>query len=483
MASPIANAIRQVCEEKNIALETVVETLEAALAAAYRKEFGQANQNIKVEFNPETGDSRVFDVKTVVEVDDEGHVIEEKAVGEDLEETMSVKKDKEQDVAVTETVTKVDEEEKEDPSSKGESVEGLADKSEENVEDEPREPNPKTEIILNDARDIKSDAKVGDEIVVELEVPEAYGRTAAQTAKQVVIQKLREAERDIIFNEYKEREGEVVNAVVQRREGRMVLIDLSKTTALMPPEEQIVTERYRPGDRLKVYLMSVTRGARGSEIVVSRAHQEIVRQLFTVEVPEIHNGIVEIKGIAREPGARSKVAVFTEEENIDPIGACVGQKGSRIQTIISELGGEKIDIIEWSEDPVEYIKHALSPAKVVSVELHEAEKTAVVKVAEDQLSLAIGRSGQNVRLAARLTGWKITLVGEGGKTVESDAPVEELAEVVEGQKVEPTVAEPVEKSVKTKTESAIEVSEETVEKENNNEMEDETAKQVTKDDV
>jgi len=407
MSSLIISAIRQICEEKNLDLDVVVQTVEAALAAAYRKEYGQSNQNIKVEFNRETGESRVFDVKTVIEVDDHGNVIEARAVGQDMEDVEQSKSAKPAESAGKPPAPPV---EIMVPSKEEAAEEAVG------AAPETREPNPKTEITLTDAKDIKSDAKVGDEIKVELKVPTSYGRTAAQTAKQVVIQKLREAEREILFNDFKDREHELVKAVVQRREGPMVLIDLGKITAMLPPVEQIPIDRYRPGDSFKVYILSVSRGSRGPEVIVSRAHPDIVKKMFEVEVPEIQNKTVEIKSIAREAGARSKVAVYTEEENIDPIGSCVGQRGSRIQTIISELGGEKIDIIEWSEEPEEFIRHALSPAKVNAVVLDIDTHTASVMVGEDQLSLAIGKAGQNVRLAARLTGWKITIKGEKGET-------------------------------------------------------------------
>jgi N utilization substance protein A len=268
-------------------------------------------------------------------------------------------------------------------------------------------------ISLADAKALKEDAELGEELQTELFPPAAYGRMAAQTAKQVIVQRLREAERETIYNEYKGREGEIVTGIVQRVEGRMVLIDLGHTTALMPPPEQIEREQYTPGLRLKLYITSVSTTPKGPEIIVSRAHPEMVRKFFTVEVPEVQSGAVELKAISREAGSRTKVAVFTDQKNIDPVGSCVGQRGTRVQTIIGELNGEKIDIIEWSSDPVKFISNALSPAKVLSIKLDEANQSAIAEVKEDQLSLAIGKSGQNVRLAAKLTGWKIDIVGEG----------------------------------------------------------------------
>lgn len=273
--------------------------------------------------------------------------------------------------------------------------------------------NPKTEIMLSDARLFKLNATVGDVIRVELPIPGEFGRMAAMTAKQVITQKLREAEREIVFNEYKDQEGEVLTGTVQRREGRVVLVDLGRTVGVMVPEDQVPTERYNTGDRIKVFLREVALSTRGPQIMLSRTSEELVRKLFSVEIPEIGDGTVLIKNIAREAGSRTKIAVWTGDSSIDPIGACIGQRGVRIQTIIAEMGGEKIDVIEWSENPKTFIQNSLSPAKVKSVELDEDSKTAVILVGSDQLSLAIGRGGQNVRLAAKLTGWKINIREEG----------------------------------------------------------------------
>jgi N utilization substance protein A len=243
---------------------------------------------------------------------------------------------------------------------------------------------------------------------------------AAQTAKQVIIQRLREVERNNIFEEYKDKQGEVITGVVQRREGRVILVDIGKTTAIITPEGQVAGEAYAPNSRIKAYVESVGMGPKGPEIILSRTSTEIVKKVFYLEIPEIGNGLIDLHGVAREPGSRSKVAVAALEENVDPIGSCVGQRGARIQTIISELGGEKVDIIEYSEDAKEFISHALAPAKVIKVELDEEERKAVVYVASDQLSLAIGKGGQNVRLAAKLTGWKIDIkeITGDGETVE-----------------------------------------------------------------
>jgi len=390
--SSISIAIKQICDEKGISYESVLETIEAALAAAYRKDFGNKMQNLTVHFSPENGHIEVFDIKTVVE-----DMPEEEEAEEDGEEA----KGKEKVKAVG---NKKDSEGKEDTEE----------------EEEKRRFNAKMEIQLTDAKAIKKSYKVGDEIKTELTVPGDFGRMAAQTAKQVITQKLREAEHETLFNEFKDKQGEILIGTVQRREGGVVLIDLGKLTAVLPHDEQIPRESYNPGDHLKVYVTSVEKTTKGPEIVVSRSHPNIVRQLFVTEIPEIASGVVEIKGIAREAGSRTKISVFTQEDNIDPIGSCIGHRGSRVQTIISELRGEKIDIIEYSDDPDEYLSNALSPAKITELKINEKEKTAIAVVSEDQLSLAIGKAGQNVRLAARLTGWKIDIVSSEGKTAVSD---------------------------------------------------------------
>jgi N utilization substance protein A len=245
---------------------------------------------------------------------------------------------------------------------------------------------------------------------MELPEPADYGRMAAQTAKQVIIQKLREVERDMIFNEFKGKEHEVVTGIIQRQEGRLVFVDLGKAIGILPAEEQIYGEHYATGARLKVYIKEVRSGQKGAEVILSRKSEEILKKVFYLEIPEISNGLVKIESVAREAGSRSKVAISTDSENIDPVGSCVGQRGSRIQTIINELGGEKVDIIQYDEDPMKYIGNALSPAKIVSMVLDERQKKATVKVVSDKLSLAIGKNGQNVRLAAKLTGWKIDII-------------------------------------------------------------------------
>ena len=401
--SDLQDAIKQVCEEKNISYESVLETIEAALAAAYRKDFGQKNQNIKVDFHIETQSMDVFDVKTVVE-------------DMDLEELEKQR------------------EEFEAKKAAGEEVD----------EDELKRFNPKTEIMLSEAREADPQAEIGQEITTKLEVPSEFGRMAAQTAKQVIIQRLREAERETIYNEFKEREGELVTAVIQRKEGRMVYLDIGHIMALMPAEEQIGRENYSSGQRLKVLIVSVNLSPKGPEIIVSRAHPDLIREMFRTEVPEINSGVVEIKAMAREAGARSKIAVMSHQDSIDPVGSCVGQRGTRVQTIIAELGGEKIDIIEWHEDTEKFIVNSLSPAKVASLELRDKEKSALVKVKEDQLSLAIGKAGQNVRLAAKLTGWKIDIEGAEKVLTEEEMAAEAEASATKAEPEKPARAEAAE---------------------------------------
>lgn len=274
--------------------------------------------------------------------------------------------------------------------------------------------NPESDVLdisLEEARKLSD--KYEEEDMAEIEVtPRKFGRIAAQTAKQVVVQRIREAERGIIFDEYYNKEGDIVTGIIQRSERKNVIIDLGKTEATIGPSEQTPGEEYRFNDRIKTYIVEVRKTTKGPQIMVSRTHPGLVKRLFELEVPEIHDGTVEIKSIAREPGSRTKIAVFSRDSNVDPVGACVGQKGTRVQAIVDELRGEKIDIIKWSSSPEEYISSSLSPAKVVRVDTSEAERSARVTVPDYQLSLAIGKEGQNARLAAKLTGWKIDIKSE-----------------------------------------------------------------------
>jgi N utilization substance protein A len=278
-----------------------------------------------------------------------------------------------------------------------------------NVVDEVK--NDVTEISLADAQKIHPDYAVGD-VIEEVIKPANFGRIAAQTAKQVVVQRIREAERNNIFEEYSERANDILTGVVQRMEGKNVIIDLGRTEALLTPAEQISTENYTPNERLKLYIVEVKKTTKGPQILLSRTHPGLLKRLFELEVPEISDGSVEIKSVAREPGMRSKIAVYSKDENIDPVGSCVGQRGLRVQAVVDELHGEKIDIVKWNQDPAKYIANSLSPAKVVSVAVKEDAKISKVIVPDYQLSLAIGKEGQNARLAAKLTGWKIDIKSE-----------------------------------------------------------------------
>ena len=274
------------------------------------------------------------------------------------------------------------------------------------VEDE------KLQITLEDAHKVSKKLQVGDKAQIEV-VPKNFGRIAAQTAKQVIIQKIREVSREVLFEEFSEKKGEIVSGIIQKADSGVVILDLGKLEGVMVQKEQVPTEKYRVNDKIRAYILDVEKGAKGApQVMISRAHSDFVRKLFELEIPEIYEGVIEIKSISRDPGSRSKIAVYSQNENIDPVGSCVGQKGIRIQNIINELHGEKIDVIEWNEDPSIYISAALLPAKVLAVDIKEDEKFAQVIVPDDQLSLAIGKSGQNARLAAKLTNWKIDIKSE-----------------------------------------------------------------------
>jgi N utilization substance protein A len=267
---------------------------------------------------------------------------------------------------------------------------------------------PLNDMLRAEAVQYTPNARIGDVIRIE-RTPDNFGRIAAQTAKQVVLQRIRDFERDTVYDEFADRQGEVINGIVQRADSRAVIVELGKAEAVMPAREQVPTERYRPGQRVKVYLLEVNKDPRGPQLIVSRSHPNLIRRLFEMEVPEIYSGAVEIMEVAREPGLRSKVAVAARQEKVDPVGSCVGIRGVRIQNIVNELYGEKIDVIEWSPDTASFIANALSPAKPTNVTLNEAEKVATVIVPSDQMSLAIGKEGQNARLAFKLTGWRIDI--------------------------------------------------------------------------
>lgn len=382
------SAVMQIADEKGLSKEKVLEVVEAALAAAYKKDYGKKGQVIRAQFDEVARTASFFLVKEVV------------------------------DETTREFVEEGEEGAEEAP---------VAEVAEDGEDRLPRY-NAERDMLLDEAKKLKKGAKVGDVIELPLEAHDDFGRVAAQTAKQVIIQRIREAERETMYTEYKEKEGQVVNGQVQRVEGRNVFVDLGKSIGILFPSEQIEGENYRVGQHLKVYLARVESDTKGPGLLLSRTHPEMVRHLFALEVPEIFAGTVEIKAIAREAGSRTKIAVASTEEGIDPIGSCVGQKGTRVQAIIDELGGEKVDIIEWKDDSKQFISAALSPAKVLSVELFEDEKRAIVKVPEDQLSLAIGKRGQNVRLAAKLSGWKLDVTnGEPEASAEEEEPAAEEA--------------------------------------------------------
>jgi len=378
-------AIAQIVEEKGISQEQIIETIEMAIAAAYKKDYGQKGQNIKIELSLETGEIKVYQIFLVVN--------EEMLKDEPVDLPIG----KEKSVENVKT-----------------SSPQLKELSKEEIDNEDRKIkfNPLKHIMIDEAKKIKKKIKVNEELKVKLKPHTDFGRIAAQTAKQVIIQRLREAERESVYEEYKSKEGEIVGGIVQRAEGRNIFIDIGKVTGLLFPDEQIPGENYRIGQRLRVYILRVEKESRGTNIYLSRSYPKMVSKLFAIEVPEIATGTVTIKSIAREAGFRTKIAVYSEEEGVDPVGSLVGQKGIRVQTVINELNGEKIDIIEWDEDKDKFIANALSPAKVSYVELSDKKREASAIVPEDQLSLAIGQRGQNVRLAAKLTGWKIDVKNE-----------------------------------------------------------------------
>lgn len=370
----INSVLDQLEEERGIPRDKMIEAVELALATAYKKEYGKKGQIIRAKFDINSGKTEFNQVKIVV---DESQVVMNR--GDEVIET-------------EETIHAQE-------------------------EDEKVYFNPEHHILLEDAKKIKKDINLGDEMVFPLEPKDEFGRISAQTAKQVIIQKIREAEKISVLNEYGKREGEIVNGTVQRVERGNIFIDMGRATAILPFEEQIPGERYKQGERVRAYLYKVEETPRGIFLKLSRSHPKFIEELFKMESPEVASGVVLIKAIAREAGSRSKIAVLSNDEHIDPIGAMVGQRGVRVSTVMSELGGEKLDIIEWSADPKKFIEDSLSPSKVISVLINEEEKKATVEVSEDQQSLAIGKGGQNVRLAAKLTSWKIDIQSIKGSNV------------------------------------------------------------------
>ena len=398
-------ALAQIAEERGISSEVIIGTLEAAIATAYKKDYGKKGQKIKAKFNPVSGDVQFWQVKLVV---DESMLYTEEEI-----EALKEKK-----------MIPAEELEKE-----GEQKKVVF--------------NPEKHIMLQDAKKDKSlsadrqaKIKVAEELEIPLEPKQDYGRIAAQTAKQVILQKIREAEKETIFSEYRSKEGEIISGVVQRIEGHTIFIDIGKTLGILNRDEQIPGEFYKPGQRLKLYILKVEETPKGSVVLLSRAYPKLISKLFELEVPEVTSGSVVIKLIAREAGFRAKIAVESKEEGIDPIGSMVGQRGTRIMAVINELGGEKIDIVEWQPDPVKFIANALAPAKIIEVKI-KGKNTAVVFVAEDQLSLAIGKDGRNVRLAANLTGWKIDIkTAEKVEESESEEKTKKIKKVRKYKKEE-----------------------------------------------
>jgi N utilization substance protein A len=362
----VLNAVlEQLEQERGVPKEKMIEAIEMSMATAYKKEYGKRGQIIRARFDLNSGKTEFEQVKVVVEKDkvvmpdEDGNMPEEKIAEEGEEEIVYF--------------------------------------------------NPEQHILLEDAKKIKRGVSANEEIVFPLEAKEDFSRIAAQTAKQVIIQKLREAEKVSVLGEYGKKEGEIVTGNVQRMERGNIFIDMGRATAILPYEEQIPGERYKQGERIRAYLYRVEETPKGIFLKLSRSHPKFLEKLFETEAPEIAGGTVSIKAIAREAGSRSKIAVFSNDPHIDPVGSMVGQRGVRVATVMSELGGEKIDIIEWSEDEKRFIEDALSPAKVINIEMNDVEKKATVEVSPDQQSLAIGKGGQNVRLAAKLTGWKIDI--------------------------------------------------------------------------
>jgi N utilization substance protein A len=383
----LKSALEQLEEERNIPKEKIISAIEDALTAAYKKDYGKKGQIIRAKLDFDTGAVEFNQIKIVV--DD-----------------------------TTVRMEAGDEENDEMP-------EGGVDENGEEVK--PRF-NEEHHMLLEDAKKIKKNVELGEEMVFPLETKDDYGRIAAQTAKQVIIQRIREAEKSSVLEEYSGKEGEIVGGKVQKIERGNVFVDLGRATGLLAYEDQIPGEYYRQGERIRAYLYRVDEGPKGITLRLSRNHPQFITELFKVEAPEIASGVVEIKATSREAGARTKIAVVSNDPNIDAVGSCVGQKGARVSTIINELGGEKIDIIEWSDKPQTFITNSLSPAKVNKVELDEEAKMARIEVDPDQFSLAVGRGGQNARLAAKLTGWKIDIFTPETEADKAPAGADETTE-------------------------------------------------------
>ena len=372
----LSRAVKQVADEKGLPAEKVLDAIESSIAAAYKKEYGERGEVIRAKLDLKTGELKFWRVKTVVDASTVRFVGQEEAEAEEREEREARKRRRDEEFVEPETENRL-----------------------------PRF-NADRHILIEEAKNIKADATLGEELTFPLETHEDFGRIAAQAAKQAIFQRLRESERESILAEWRGKEGQIVSGAGQRFERGHVYVDLGRATGVMFANESIPGEHYRTGERLRFLVLAVQEDTRLPGIILSRSHPKFVAKLFEMEVPEVADGAVEIKTLAREPGSRTKVAVASNAEGVDPVGALVGQRGTRVMAVNNELGQEKIDITEWSEDPEKFIASALSPAKTKSVEILP-RREARVYVAEDQLSLAIGRGGQNVRLAAKLTGWKI----------------------------------------------------------------------------
>ncbi|MFA6528137.1 MAG: transcription termination factor NusA [Candidatus Gracilibacteria bacterium] len=376
MQTQFMAAINQLADEKNIPRDVVLDIVKAALRTAYRKDFGNKEQNIEVDIDDKTENTTVYLLKEVV------------------------KKTEDKDL----------------------------------------------QISLTDAKKLKKTAKVGDTIKIDV-TPIGYGRIAAQSAKQVIIQRLQEAERDLMYENFKDRENELINALVHRVEDNQVFVDLGKITTVLPYDHQIPGERYYGGQRIKIYLDKVIKTTKGPQLLISRTHPNLIKKLMELEIPEVKDGIVEIKGIARDPGVRCKIAVSSKDEKIDPIGACVGQKGVRVQNVTNELHGERIDVIEWSADQHEYIKRALAPSETSKIVLNDHDRRAYVYVTPEQRALAIGKRGQNVRLASILTGWELDIMDVSEMPEAKKKAAEAKQEVLDVKSL-PITPETVEKLAK-----------------------------------
>jgi len=397
------SAVTQLAQEKGLSVEKIIDSIETALAAAYKKEYGEKSQVVKAKLDPKTGHVDFWQIKTVV---DDSMIFSQ----EELEQLKTASTEG-RDEPKTATGQKLDESKPALTEQKLETAAApppAAFSVQEILESAPGKVrfNPEKHIMFENAKKDYPDINAGEEIRIKLEEKQDFGRIAAQTAKQVIIQKIREAEKETIFADFKLKEGEIISGIIQRIEGKAVFMDIGRTTGILAREEQTPGEFYRPGQRLKAFVLKVEQTSKGPVVFLSRAYPKFVSKLFELEVPEISTGQVQIKSIAREAGSRTKIAMASTMEEIDPIGASVGQKGTRVAAVINELGGEKIDIIEYSDDPQKYVANALSPARIIEVKILPKNRALAV-VPSDQLSLAIGKDGQNVRLAAKLTGWKI----------------------------------------------------------------------------